>query len=61
MEVLSEGVDTRVLEQLITSLVDLGRCNVALEIAGPGDLAREVVVCVEVLEEAADGVEVFVD
>lgn len=59
-ERLAQGVDAGVLEELVAGLVDEGRGGVALEVAGAGDLAGEVVACVEELEEAADGVEVFV-
>jgi hypothetical protein len=45
---------------LVARLVDEGCGGVALEIAGPGDLAREVVAGVQEFEEAAYGVEVFV-
>jgi len=57
---IAEGIDTGVLEQLVACLVNERRSGVALEIAGPGDLAGEVVACVEEFEEAAYGVEIFV-
>ena len=59
-ELLAEGVDARVLEQLVARVVDLGHGRVGLERALAGDLAREVLARVEELEEAADGVDVFV-
>lgn len=49
------------LEQLVARLVDIGRRGVVLEIPRPDNLAREVVPRVEELEEASDGVEIFVD
>ena len=56
-----EGVDAGVLQELVSILVNGGHGRIAVEIAGAGQLAREVVACVEEFEEAADGVEVFVD
>jgi hypothetical protein len=58
---LGEGVDARVLEQLVARVVDLGQAGVGLEDALAGDLAGEVLAGVEVLEEAADGVDVVVE
>lgn len=48
-------------EKLVTRLVDKGSIRIALEIAGAGDLAWEVVACVEVFEEASHGIEIFVN
>ena len=59
-ERVAEGVDARVLEELVARLVDGGRAGVALELARAGHLAREVVARVEEFEEAAYGVEVLV-
>lgn len=59
-ERVGEGVDAGVLEELIACFIDGGRVGVALQIAGVGELAREVVACVEEFEEAAHGVQVFV-
>jgi hypothetical protein len=60
-EGLGEGVDARVLEQLVAGLVDVGRRGVGLEISRARDLPREVVPRVQELEETPDGVEVLVD
>lgn len=57
LELLGEGVDAGVLEQLIARLIDLGDSGVLLELTLAGNLLREVVAGVEELEEAADGVE----
>ena len=48
------------LEQLVAGLVDKGCGGVALEIAGSGDLAGEVVAGVEEFEETTNCFEVFV-
>lgn len=57
---LAERIDACVFEELVARLVDEGSRGVALEITTAGDLAWEVVACVEEFEEAAYGVEVFV-
>lgn len=49
------------LEELITCFVDCWCRRIALEIAGSGDLAGEVVACVEEFEEAAYCVEILVN
>lgn len=61
VEGFSKNIDTGVLEELVSGLVD-NRCGwIALEIAGAWEFAWEVVACVKELEEASDGIEVFVD
>jgi hypothetical protein len=59
-ELLGQGVDARVLEQLVARVVDFGQGRVGLEGALAGDLAREVLARVEELEEAAYRIDVFV-
>jgi len=58
---IRECVDAGVLEELVTGLVDFWESRVALEIAGAGKFAWEIIASVQELEEASDGVEVFVD
>jgi hypothetical protein len=58
-KLLGERVDLCVLEQLLARHVDIGDRRVLLERPVAGDLPREVVACVEELEEAADGVDVL--
>jgi hypothetical protein len=57
-EFLGQGVGPRMLEQLVTRLVDVGYRGVGFERLLAGDLAREVVSGVEKLEEAADRVDI---
>lgn len=40
---IGESVYTRVLQELVTSLVDFWSCWVAFEFASTGNLAREVI------------------
>lgn len=56
-ELLGYRVDARMLEQLLARLVDGRQGGVRLEQALAGQLLGEVVAGVEVLEEAADGVD----
>lgn len=58
-ELLGEGVDARVAQEVVARVVEPGHAGVVLELALPGDLAREVLARVEELEEAAHGVVVF--
>lgn len=58
-ELLGEGVDAGVLEELVARVVDLGLRGVLLEDALPGELAREVLARIEVFEEAAGRIDVF--
>ena len=60
MERFAEDIDASVFEELITGFVYGWDGGVVLELAGTGELPREVVACVEELEEAAYGVKVFV-
>ena len=59
-ELLGEGVDARVLEELVARVVDGRRRRVVLEDALAGELLGEVLARVEELEEAADGLGCFV-
>jgi hypothetical protein len=59
-ELLREGVDLGVFEELVARVVDLGDGRVGLELARVGELAGEVFACVEKLEKAAYCVGVFV-
>lgn len=59
-ELLGEGVDAGMLEQLVARVVDLGQGRVRLEFARVAELAGEVLARVEELEEAAYCVDVFV-
>jgi len=61
VERFGEGIDTRVLQELVASFVDGWGGGVMLEVARAGDLAWEVVAGVEEFEEAAYGVQVFVN
>ena len=61
VEGFGKRVDSCVLEELVTGLVDERGAWVTLEIARAGDLAGEVVACVEEFEEASNGVEVLVN
>ena len=58
-ELAREGVDARVAEELGAVVVDGGDGGVRLEGSLAGELAGEVVARVEVFEEAADAVDVF--
>lgn len=58
-ELLGEGVDARVAQQVVARLVDARHARVMLEHALPRYLAREVLAGVEELEEASHGVVVF--
>lgn len=57
-ELLGEGVDAGVAEELVARVVDGGGGRVGLEDALAGELLGEVLARVEVLEEAADRVHV---
>lgn len=57
---LSQRIDPCVLEQLDAGVVDGGDRRIVFEASLAGQLAGEVFVCVEELEEAADGIDVFV-
>lgn len=59
-ELFGEGIYARVLEELVARVVDGGQAGVGLECALAGELPGEVFARVEVFEEAADGVVVFV-
>jgi hypothetical protein len=58
-KLFGNGVDARVLEELVARVVDLGDRGVVFQDALARELAREVLAGVEVFEEAAGGVEVF--
>lgn len=58
-ELLGDGVHARVLEKLLAREVDLGNRGVLLQRALAGNLLGEVIACVQELEEAAHGVDVF--
>lgn len=58
-ELLRQRIDTRMFQQLGAVLVNVGDTRVGLE-AAVVDAAREVFAVVEVLEDGADGFEVFV-
>ncbi len=49
------------LEELVACLINLWRIGIAFEIARVEDLAWEVVASIEKLEEAAYGIQIFVD
>jgi hypothetical protein len=49
------------LQKLVSCLVYFWGCGIVLEVAATRDLAREVVVGVEVLEETSNSVEIFVN
>ena len=55
-----QGVDARMLEELITRLINSWGRGVALQVSGTCDFAGEIVACVEELEETSYGVEIFV-
>jgi len=59
-ELLGYCVYSRMLEELDARVVDLGERRVHLECPLAGDLFGEVLAGIEELEEAADGVDVFV-
>lgn len=59
LELFGQGVDAGMLEELLAGLVDLGEGGIDLELALTGHLAGKVVAGVEVLEEAADRVDLF--
>ena len=54
LELLGQGVDSRVLQELLAGLVDLWYGGVSLELSLAGDLLGEVVARVEIFKEAAD-------
>jgi hypothetical protein len=56
-EPVGEGVDARVLEELVARVVDGRRRRVVLEDALAGELLGEVLARVEEFEEAADGLD----
>ena len=55
-ELLREGIDARVLEELLARLVHGRQGGIGLERALSRQLLRKVVAGVQVLEEASDGV-----
>jgi len=55
-----QGVHTRMLEELITRLINSWGRGVALQVSGACDFAGEIVACIEKLEETSYGVEIFV-
>lgn len=61
VERLAESIDSGMLQELVTRLVDFGSGWISLEIAGSSNLAWEVVAGVEELEETSNGVEIFVN
>ena len=58
-KLLAEGVDTRVLEELVARVVDGRRRGVVLEDALAGELLGEVLARIEEFEEDADGLDVL--
>lgn len=61
IEGLCEGVDSSVLQQLVSRFINERSVWVALEVAGPWDLPWEVISGIEEFEEASHGVEIFVN
>lgn len=57
LELVGQGVDAGVLEELLAGLVDLGKRGVIFELSLARNLPGEVVAGVEVFEEAADCVD----
>jgi len=60
-EFFGKSVDSGVLKKLVSGFVNIWCVCVALEISRSGDLAREVFARVEELEEASDGIQIFVN
>lgn len=61
-ELVGQGVHPRVFEQLLARVVDAGHVRVVFQtgrVSRVVEFAREVLARVEVLQEAADGVEGF--
>lgn len=59
-KLVGEGVDARVFEKLLAAVIDGGESRVRFEDALAGELFGEVLAGVEVLEEAADSLDVEV-
>lgn len=59
LELLGQGIDTSVLQELIAALVDLRDRGIGFEGTLAGNLPGEIVASIQELEEAADSVNVF--
>lgn len=61
IESFSKGVNTSMLQELISSLINIRGAGISFQVSRAGDLSGEIIASVEEFEKASDSVEVFVN